>query len=224
MSASPRQHWESASPGDGAPAHEIDVIHEIAQPTSDDRFLENNNLGLGHYNAREQYQQVLEFRQHIYAEAALGSYLLEYSIHYAKWQLGVQALAEADGDDPVAAVDELEAEPVTEIKSRRAAILALGENAWDRLGRDAVDEQKWEETFDVQDRQEVTAQMQLQKLDDLASGGHEWTTVHGRMISVRHETSRSLGARLMDNILGRVREFRGDDELSDEDIEEGGIL
>lgn len=206
------------------PAHELDIYHEAAQPTSDDEFLKANNLGLGNYNPREYWQQVEEFKQHIFGDAAIGGTILEYTIHYTKWELGKRRLAEADTEDPLELIEKTEDfEPFRDIRSRRAALHAIGEFEWKNLGRKHFSNTDWQNA-DIEDRQAVTAQMQLKALDERANGAHEWTTPQGRMISARHEASRSIGARLMDNLFNRVREIKSSDELSEEDLESGGML
>lgn len=216
-----RTDFQGPNDDPAEPTQELDLFHEAASPTSDDEYLRRNNLGLGNYDAREYWQQIEAFKNHIYADAALGGTLLEFAIYKTKWELGMEFLAESDADDAMQALEDSHA--TSHAECRREAILALGEWKWDRLGRDEVSLDNWK-SFDVADRQELTAQMQLQALDEYANGAHEWTTPQGRMISARHEASRSRGARLLDNLFGRVKEVNQTDEISQDELENGGGL
>lgn len=205
--------------GSETPSSELGIYNLVIKPTELDEFLSETNLGLGNYSSREYWQQVDEFQDHIYADAAFGETTLDYAIYATKYQLGQEYFDELDAEHPAEAVtdhDDISFDVPEGVY--RDAIVALGEYKWKRLGRDEVSKQQWEQQLDIADRQELTAQMQLQALDDYASGAHQWTTPHGRMISVRHEASRSRGARLVDNVFNRIREIRSNTNLDDEEL------
>lgn len=69
------------------PNSQLDLYAQIVAPTSDEDFLERNNLGLGNYGDDEYWQQMDSFKQGMYGDAAFARDLVGRSIDHAKRQI-----------------------------------------------------------------------------------------------------------------------------------------
>jgi hypothetical protein len=89
----------------------------------------------------------------------------------------------------------------------------LGEQCYDELPSDAkadiVSRRTWIENRGRAAFEALEVEEQLSRLEDCSGLTEAWTPPHWRMMEMRHEASRSRGARLIDNIFGRVTEIEG---------------
>lgn len=165
-----------------APSSMLEVyMFAISSPTGDD-FLDKSNLGLGNYNKREYWQQITDFQSGLYANAAMTRRLVERGIHEAKVGLAKDAYHKQSIESAPAAGEMSEQEYVDE----------YADVIWESLGND----------------QEEKIQQQIQYMEKYANMGRNWVPPHWRILKMRHEASRSKGARLIDNLFERVREVK----------------
>lgn len=188
------------------PASELDLMDQVLEPSDADDLLQQVNLGTGNYSDKESWQQVQAFRNHIFADAAFGGTLADYAIYQTIWALGSEAIEDPD-DYPIDAE--------TDTDSRRDRVRTLGRRRWGNLGREAVTDEQWAQ-MGAENRDQQQAMAQLNALHEHVGFDGNWISPFGRMTAVRHEVSRSRGARLIDNIFSRVREFVGDSEAAAE--------
>jgi hypothetical protein len=167
-----------------------------------DEFLDQANLGLGNYTDAEMWQQVRSYGHAMYAET-FSRLILERAIYETKLGLaehGWQARDE-DGNEVyrLAPADE---EEMREDETRREFIQRRGQEKWKRLD----------------ERERVEA------IEEFSGITESWTSPFHRMMLVRHETSRSRDARLIDNLFGRVRKLvnREEDNSSRSFLSRGG--
>ena len=179
--------------GRDGPVNELDMYNRAVEPPVDDDFLGSMNLGLGYYSSREYWQQVESFRQGLYADAAFARPLNQRAIEEAKRGMGLEAWNNLDEDE-------------REKKDRRRFIRAKGEERWQGL----MPSKTASEYTSQQEREEEAARRRRHAIDNYAETSLGFTPPHWRMIMMRHEASRSRGARLLDNLFGRVREFMGE--------------
>jgi len=172
---------------------EIDLYQEGVAPTVDDPFLSQNNLGLGYYKDSEYWQQVESFADGLFGDAAFSRIISERAIAETKHKLateGWQYILETGEAIEFDAWDERagadEHRPRREISQR-------GEQIWDKLD----DQQK------------------MEAVSDKVGSSATWTPTQWRMLMMRHEGSRSRGARTLDNLFGRVSVQQVDDDVSE---------
>lgn len=206
----------------GGPTSELELYSNVAEPSTDDDFLEDNNLGLGKYSGREYWQQIEAFKNHMYSESAFGRKLSELAIYQTQWELGKEALEDTDYNSPVEFAKEKGIIPEDERIGRRQAIVAIGKHRWDTLLEERYTEDARQR---MDDRDAFRRREQLKAVEEHV-GTAEWLTPHSRMISARHEGSRSKDAHLIDNLFGRVREKRQetDIETARSQQDTGGII
>lgn len=184
---------------------ELDVYSEAVESSADglDEFLESINLGLGNYSEKEYWMQIEAYKDYLYGSAAFERPLLERAIHETCIRI-------AEEDDKIRWVTE-----DGEVRTR---------NVPDRV-KDASEE-GYEPRRDYLRRiqrdvwSEMPVHIQRQYLEEKSGVDEAWVATHGRMIAARHEASRGKGARMIDNIFGRVKKFLG---KNDGDIMKEGI-
>ena len=161
------------------PSSELEIYDTVVDPGVDDSFLDRVNMGLGNYADGEYWQQVESFADFLYAESAFKDLLIERAIDETKTELALEKWRELDeaGELPDLGADH-------EYRSRQAWIEAKKAEIWESL----EDEER------------------LDELKEIAGISRTWTPPHGRMLMMRHETSRSREARLLDNFFGRKTE------------------
>jgi hypothetical protein len=175
-----------------APPTEIDLYDEASGSTVDDPFLSRNNLGLGNYGKQAYWQQVESFADGLFGDTAFGRLLTKRAVAETKRKLAVEGWTCEKASGGVIEFDSWDEQSKWEDHERRQAIRERGEEIWNRLD----DEQK-------------AAAVEEQ------AGAGTWTPPQWRMLMMRHEGSRSIGARLMDNLFGRVQEQKVSDDTSD---------
>jgi hypothetical protein len=187
---------------DGKPRDGLDVYGRALESSNVDDLMDRNNLGLGYYEDSERWQQVESYQYGMFGEAAFGDVIIDRAVEETKRELALQGsnFYDASADAPVSidGWDDLEEDERAE-KDKRRFIERNGEEIWRRMSDE--------------DRKEAL---------ELATGlDRRWTPPHWRMLMVRHETSRSRGARLLDNLFGRESVQR----IMDETKEKGrGLL
>lgn len=172
--------------GEHGPKDELDLYDAATEPQVEDPFLSETNLGLGNYGEQELWQQVESFKQGMYAQAGFGKLVLRRAVKETIHGLGAEAWSRLE--------EEQKAE-----HDRRRWILNKGR-------------ERWNEAASIDDEQEKQEKMK-DLLRQHAGVDEEFTAPHMRMLMVRHEVSRSRGARLMDNLFKRVdvTEIKGSD-------------
>jgi hypothetical protein len=207
----------------GGPTSELELYSDVAEPSTEDDFLSDNNLGLGKYSGREYWQQIEAFKNHMYSESAFGRKLSELAIYQTQYGLGKEALENQDEYDSF--VDMAQGKGILDdddIIGRRQAIIAIGKHRWNTLLKERYTENARKQ---MDDREAFLHREQLRAVEEHA-GSSEWLTPHSRMISARHEGSRSKDAHLIDNLFGRVREQRQetDIETARSNKQDGGVF
>jgi hypothetical protein len=185
--------------------NELELYERVSEPSTDDNFLSENNLGLGNYSSRERWQQVQSFREHMYSESSFVPTVSDFAMYQTEWEMGEDALEDADTDDAVelarerGLIDENE-----ELVGRRVAIRRLGKDEFNQIGKGQFSPEERKKLG--MNRKEVEASQKLEKVKEVVGGEASFLTPHSRMISARHETSRSVNAHLIDNLFSRVDE------------------
>ncbi|WP_225334254.1 hypothetical protein [Halomicrobium urmianum] len=181
---------------DGRPRDGLDVYGKAIDSSEVDEFLDDNNLGLGYYEDGERWQQVESYRYGMFGASAFGDRIIDRAVEETKRKLALEGEAfydeRAETPRAIEGWEDLD-EDDREEKDRRRFIERKGEEIWKALS----DEQRRE------------------ALETATGVDQRWTPPHWRMVAVRHETSRSRGARLLDNLFGRESVKRIMDETED---------
>lgn len=171
------------------PSSQLDMYNEAVRSVGDDELADEMNLGLGNYSTNEYWQQIGNFRQSVYADAALSRRLEERAVAKTKRELGRQGFHYFDEND-----DEYK---------EWDGWQDLSESKRDRKDRDEWIEEQGEKIWNLlNDDTQAKAVVEL-------SGYKGLKSPHMRMMSVQHDMSRSKDARLLDNLFGRVKEVIG---------------
>lgn len=177
------------------PRDELDLYDTAIDAAGDDEFLRGNKLGLGNYSDKEMWQQVESFGIGLYALSAFETKLERRQIEETKLAMAHEAWNDLDEDE-------------REQKDKRRFIEREKKEQWQSLAPED------KSIGDAEDRLEVMAERQAEEIQKRTGQPPGWTPPHLRMLLMRHEASRSRGARLMDNLFGRVQEIfkSGDDD------------
>lgn len=171
-------------------------MHAIDSPIGDD-FLDKSSLGLGNYNTGEYWQQIHSFRQGLYADAGLTRRVLERAIYETKRGLAKdcyrrsEQLKRIPHPKPNKPPDGFEFKG-DEYETEEEYIQKYADQIWE-----GIDEIEGD-----------TVQLQVQLIERYSGIDRNWVPPHWRMLMMRHEASRSKGARLIDNLFERVREVK----------------
>ena len=194
-----QQNGDGFTPNDtdgrGGPNSELDIYAQVLDDASDKDAVAGN-LGLGNYEKAEFWQQVQSYYDGLYAVEAFAERLGDRAREECKRELADHGFDWDNGDGTTTHLvgwrdltDEERAE-----KDRRRYLEARGEELWDQL--------------DTRRRRNAVA--------ELTNVSESWRPPHLRMLEMRHEASRSVGARLIDNVFGRVSRTEVKDETSGE--------
>lgn len=192
---SPRHQSEES------PESVLDYRHGIVQAQSEDEFLANNNLGLGVYGTREYWQQIDNFSQMLYAEAAFEDNLVQRAEYKAKRCIADRGFSytveteEVSHDVEVDAWDELDEESQAEV--------ATDDDDWETREFDAWVDEEWN-SMPVAARLEA-----MRRFTEFDPGRH---LPQARILLARHEMSRSKDGRLIDAAMvdsHRIEEIDG---------------
>lgn len=174
---------------DAGPSSMLEVyMYAIDSPVGDD-FLDQSSLGLGNYNYREYWQQIHGFKQGLYADTAMSRRLLRRAVEEAKRSFARDVF---NGQSNFAG-------PPTDEYDHQSYVDEYKEQLWEELGE--TREQKIEK--------------QIELLEKYTGINRKWVPPHWRMLKMKHEASRSKGARLIDNLFERVQEVKQHDEEFD---------
>lgn len=205
MQTNPYDHDQTARPAN-RPQDQLDLYQEVIDSPEIDGFLDENNLGLGNYSGREMWQQVQSYRDGMFSSTAFARTIRDLAIEETKWELGLNGWEmRIDGDrlkwtgwnglDDEERQDQWAAELADaddEFMDRRTWIQRQGEWIFEDL---------------VQQRIEGERYPAREAISEIANYDGQWDPPHFRMMMVRHETSRSRGARLIDNLFERVKKM-----------------
>lgn len=186
----------------GRASSQIDLYDDAVKSTVDDETLEGNNLGLGNYDANDRYQQMEGYKRGLFADRALGSNIRDRAVHETKRQFALEGHShwiEAKADVYiVGGWNEL-------TESER-------QDEWDDLTGDEdieLTRANWIERQGERVWGELDDEQRAESLRDFAGFESDWKPPQWRMMLTRHETSRSKGAHLLDNLFQRVSEVKG---------------
>jgi len=98
-------------------------------------------------------------------------------------------------------------------KDRRRYIETKMEELWNDLAPGNPDRLSGDE---LEERREQAAKRRLEKIEEHTGITRDWIPPHWRMMQMRHDTSRSRGARLLDNLFGRIRKIIGQDPTQED--------
>lgn len=164
------------------PQQHLDLYGSALGPTTvDDEFLKKTNFGLGNYTTQEMYQQVESFRDGLFADAAFRRVLFQRAVYYAK-----RRHAEAKWSDQYADVPK-------PAYTKQEYVDEKADELWNGLG-DAADSQAAD-----------PAEAKMNVLARYAGVSGEWVPPQWRMMKMRHESSRSRNAKLLDNLFHSVQ-------------------
>ncbi|UXF50875.1 MAG: hypothetical protein HQRvContig02_15 [Haloquadratum phage sp.] len=154
------------------------------------------------------WQQVESYRNGLYASAAFRRIIDERATRETKTEIAIngysytipdtQRQREFKGWDEMEPAERRELweeelrQSETEPFDRRRWIERRGEQLFEQLQQDTHEEAR---------RFPAT-----EAIKELAGHSGTWDPAHNRMLMARHETSRSRGAQLLDNVFGRVKE------------------
>lgn len=192
--------------GGPGPTSMLEVyMHAIQSPVGDD-FLDKSNLGLGNYGHREYWQQIQSFRNGLYADAGMSRRLIERAIYETKREMAKAAFRRPDQVDFTHRDPEQFVEKYIDDND-------LDED-YDELRCDEVVEEAYVEEYmdefwnNLGDEETPVWKEQARMVEQYAGFDKNWVPPHWRMLKMRHEASRSKGARLIDNLFERVREVK----------------
>lgn len=201
----PRQQQETTQ---RRPNDELDLMSDVANATVDDDFLQRQNLGVGNYSNKEMYQQVKSFRAGVFSDSAFARLLHDRAIKETQTGLAKEGWSylAPNKDEPTVVTYDGWSEQ-SEQKRREIWVEQLdgeGETMSRSKWLDRRGKQIFEELIKSRDI-ETGRSPAREAMNELAGWDGNWTPPHYRMLEARHETSRSRGARLMDNVFQRVK-------------------
>lgn len=169
---------------------QLDVYDKALRSPGVDDFLESENLGLGYYEDAERWQQIESYRFGLFGDRVFAEPLIDRAIQETKRQLALKGKAfydsAADGPKSLQGWDDLSEDKKKELKREKR----IDKARWIDEEGEAI----WKMLTDKQRREAI----------EIATGvNRKWTPPQWRMLMARHETSRSRGARLLDNVFGR---------------------
>jgi len=177
----PQQDYNLGGSDGDSPTTELDMMSGVVDPTMDDPFLDEVNLGTGHYSRDDYFEQLNLFRDGMFADATFTTILANRVVHQTKRELGEVGWIRRNDDG----VQTQAWAPVDD--TGHTSALERGEEIWNELHQAE----------------------RIQAMNEFAGLGPDWTPPHFRMVKARHETSKSLGARLLDNLFERVKKVLG---------------
>lgn len=205
----PQQHTNGREKQpDERPQDQLDLWQDVVRSDAPDPFLNEQNLGLGNYQNKEMWQQVESYRNGMYAGAAFRRLLKERAEKETKTALAIDGWSFTDPQDGTltefAGWDEL-----TDAERERVWRDELQQHESDPPDRRRWIERRGEQVFErlrQHRRPDIGHYPARDALVELSSYDPGWEPAHNRMLLARHETSRSRGARLLDNVFQRVKE------------------
>lgn len=176
------------------PSRMLEIYMAALNGETGEPLLDRINLGTGNYTTAEYWQQVDSFRAGMFAESALVRKIMERARHEAKEAM-VDAIWEGrHGSGLLKHVDFVDPDD-SECETREEYFDEYSDLIWEGLGTEGFPPSEH--------RAYVVHQATGIPMD--------WEPPHWRMMKMRHEASQSKGARALDNLFSRVKEFRGQD-------------
>jgi len=175
---------------EGTSRSESEVYDKALQSPGVDDFLQSENLGLGYYSDAERWQQVESYRFGLFGDRVFAEPLIDRAIEETKRQLAVKGKSfydeEANAPRSVKGWEEL-----SEKEKRQ------------KKRDDRIDKRRWIDQQGSEIWKKLSDQQRRVALEIATGVDRKWTPPQWRMLMARHETSRSRGARLLDNVFGR---------------------
>lgn len=192
------------------PQDQLDLYQEVVDSTAVDPFLDEQNLGLGNYTSKEMWQQVESYKNGLYAAAGFRRLLTERAKSETETRLAIEGWeVTVDGTKYTwPGWEELSDEERREIwwdEDEGDGLAQSGDERFDR--------RRWinrrgkkllTRLYELRD-QETNTYPAIEALKTLSGWEEQWEPAHNRMMMMRHESSRSRSAQLLDNVFGRVK-------------------
>lgn len=196
---------------------QIDLYDRAVGQTVTDETLGQTNVGLGNYDQDWLWMQVESYRKWLFTDAALSEPVNRRVVDYALTQA---AMEQWDRRDDEERRDHWQAElqPSEGYQMDRSRWL---EHKKAHLWAEPYDVEADNGVGDMEARNELRDDRREELIREYAPGDLNWTPPFGEMLKMRHEASRSLGARLIDNLFGRVT--REERELVEQDGDTNGL-
>jgi len=167
----------------------LEVYLRALDGDTNDEFLDDVNFGVGNYTDAEYWQQVESFRRGAFAESAMTREIIERAREETKHSI-VDAIY--DNPDQAAILEGVTYTAPSEM-DRNDYYDEHADDIWESLGT---------ANMAAPEHRAVL----VHEATDIAK---DWTPPHWRMMKARHELSQSKGARALDNLFDRVKEFKG---------------
>jgi len=203
-----QRNGQAAQNGTRQPRDQLDLYNSVVDSTAVDPFLDRQNLGLGNYKEREMWQQVESYRHGLYASAAFRRLIDERATEQTKREIAIDGYEYTIPDTTQQRTMKGWAEMTPEERREK----------WEKELRHSEDEpfdrRRWierhgEQLFEQLQKdthEEARRFPATEAIKEIAGHSGTWDPAHNRMLMARHETSRSRGAQLLDNVFGRVKE------------------
>jgi len=166
---------EDKTRNDTGPNSELDIYQDAIDSTVEDEgLLGRIKLGLGYYDDSEYWQQVDSYRSGMFGHDAFATKIIDRAIEETKTELAISGVTvhSGDGSERLKGWEDLDDDEKDD-HDRRKFIETRREQFWDRIPEKAQEDAVLEVT----------------------GIGSEWTPPHWEMMMMRHEASRSRGAR-----------------------------
>lgn len=170
---------------------ELDVYDKALRSPGVDGFLESENLGLGYYDDAERWQQIESYRFGLFGDRVFGEPLIDRAIDETKRQLAVKGKRFYDSESAAPA--------------SLTGWEELSDDEKQDLKRERVDKRRFIEQQGEEIWKSLTDRQRKEAIEIATGMDRKWTPPQWRMLMARHETSRSRGARLLDNVFGREK-------------------
>jgi len=179
----------------GSANDQVDLYDRATAPTAKDDILGETNLGLGNYTEKEYWMQVDAFRKWVFAHSAVSKPMNRRVVDFALTQAAVEAWNDLDPEERDEEWADIRPDEGTRM-DRRRWIQQKKADLWDVPVDDTV--------TDPGEAQEIRDEERQMLIEEYGRGDLHWQPPFGRMLKMRHEASRSVGSRLLDNLFGRV--------------------
>lgn len=189
----PSTQTQTGTGHDQRPRSSLEVLDRAVGPSANDRLLEDINAGLGNLDEREVVQQWESFRQAMFADAAFSGPLEARAERVAKRGVAERYWGLANGGE----YDDAE----TRAEFARKYAADLWEDAEALAAVLDLEEEHERDKVDLPGLRAIALQE--------VAGYDGWEPPQLRMAKIRHETSRSRDGKLLDGVLGRLREHLG---------------
>jgi len=206
--AQQQRNGQGAQNGSRQPRDQLDLYNSVVDSTAVDPFLDRQNLGLGNYKEREMWQQVESYRNGLYASAAFRRLIDERATKETQIEIAINGyeftIPDTSKQRRLEGWEELSPERRREIWDKE-----LANSDDERMDRRRWIERRGEQLFEElqkETREEARRFPASEAVKEIAGHSGTWDPAHNRMLMARHETSRSRGAQLLDNVFGRVKE------------------